>query len=735
MTLGAEGAGHGGRRPREHRLADPVDRRAGRRARRRRRPGGRARRRSPTRTPATHELKGKAEPVRALARRSASSRGARRRARSPTGLEAPFVGRDRELRLVKELFHASAEERQGAPRLGHRRRRDRQVAAVWEFYKYIDGLVETTSVAPRPLPGLRRGRRATGRSPRWCGRAPASPRARSPASARAKLRAAVEEFVADPEERAWIEPRLAHLLGLEERTRRDREDLFAAWRLFFERLAERDAGGPRVRGHPVGRRGAARLHRVPARVVAEPPDLRPVARAARARRAPPDLGRRPRSSTSICARAARREAMQSCSTASSRACPDDLRARILDAGGRRAAVRGRDGADAARPRAARARGGSRTGRPGRSRRSRYRRRCTRSSRRGSTASTADERRLVQDAAVLGKTFTKEALAALTGLAEAELEPLLDVARAQGGALDPGRPALARARAVRLPPGPAPLVAYETLAKKERKARHLAAAEYLEREWGRPSDEIVEVLASHYLDAYRAAPGRARRRRRSGRRPTRLSPGRASVPRRSRRARRRSGTSSRRPTWRATRPPRRRCVERAGPDGVHRRPRRAGARRVRARAGDPFEEAGEINAAARVSARLGEAEYESGQLAQALDRMERSFSRARDGGARPRRRGARGDAGAAALFRGRPRRRASRVEVALEMAETLRLPELLSQALNTKRSSCSVRGVPRRAWRCSRMRSSSRSSTILRQRPSAPTSTSRTSWPSASAGTN
>ena len=47
-------------------------------------------------------------------------------------------------------------------------------------------------------------------------------------------------YSTDPEERAWVEPRLAHLLGLEERTARDPEDLFGAWRLFFERLAERD---------------------------------------------------------------------------------------------------------------------------------------------------------------------------------------------------------------------------------------------------------------------------------------------------------------------------------------------------------------------------------------------------------------------------------------------------------------------------------------------------------------
>src|SRR5205814_8091275 len=36
----------------------------------------------------------------------------------------------------------------------------------------------------------------------------------------------------------------------------------------------------------------------------------------------------------------------------------------------------------------------------------------------------EERRLLQDASVLGKTFTKAGLAALSGLSEAELEPLL-----------------------------------------------------------------------------------------------------------------------------------------------------------------------------------------------------------------------------------------------------------------------------------------------------------------------
>ena len=86
------------------------------------------------------ELKGKAEPVqlwRAL-RVVAGVAGALK----SEGLEAPFVGRDRELRVIKDLFHASVEERRahlvsvvgiggiGKSRLG------------WEFYKYMDGLAD-----------------------------------------------------------------------------------------------------------------------------------------------------------------------------------------------------------------------------------------------------------------------------------------------------------------------------------------------------------------------------------------------------------------------------------------------------------------------------------------------------------------------------------------------------------------------------------------------------------------
>src|SRR3954462_8248014 len=88
----------------------------------------------------THDLKGKAEPMqlfRAL-RVIAGRAGALR-----SGiLEPPFVGRHLELRLVKEHFHASADERRaqlvsvvGVAGVGKTR-------LSWEFEKYVDGLAD-----------------------------------------------------------------------------------------------------------------------------------------------------------------------------------------------------------------------------------------------------------------------------------------------------------------------------------------------------------------------------------------------------------------------------------------------------------------------------------------------------------------------------------------------------------------------------------------------------------------
>jgi tetratricopeptide (TPR) repeat protein len=49
------------------------------------------------------------------------------------------------------------------------------------------------------------------------------------------------------------------------------------------------------------------------------------------------------------------------------------------------------------------------------------------------------------------------------------------------------------------------VAYETLSRRERRARHLAAAEHIRATYAADEAEVIEVVASHYVDAYEAVP--------------------------------------------------------------------------------------------------------------------------------------------------------------------------------------------------------------------------------------
>jgi class 3 adenylate cyclase/tetratricopeptide (TPR) repeat protein len=191
-----------------------------------------------------HRLKGKAEPV-ALWRATrvlAAVGGAQR----IDGLEAPLVGRDAELRTVRELFHATAERRVprlvlvagpagvGKSRLG------------WEFRKYIDGLAATVwwhhgrclsygdGVALWALAQMVRQRLGIAED--------------DPADvAAAKLVAGLDRYMGDPRERGFVGVRLGRLLGVpvegDGGGSLSREELFAGWRMFFERLA---AQGPVV---------------------------------------------------------------------------------------------------------------------------------------------------------------------------------------------------------------------------------------------------------------------------------------------------------------------------------------------------------------------------------------------------------------------------------------------------------------------------------------------------------
>ena len=182
-----------------------------------------------------HELKGKSEPV-ALwhAKNVVAERGGRRRSR---GLEPPFVGRSRELRLVQDLLHSAADQGRahlvsviGIAGIGKTR-------LSWELEKYVDGLADNFL--------WHRGRCLSYGDgvAFWALAEMVRMRARISEeddgdAARRKVGRVLEEHVPDPNERAWVEPTLLHLLGLEELREGDRSRLFAAWRLFIERMTD-----------------------------------------------------------------------------------------------------------------------------------------------------------------------------------------------------------------------------------------------------------------------------------------------------------------------------------------------------------------------------------------------------------------------------------------------------------------------------------------------------------------
>jgi class 3 adenylate cyclase/tetratricopeptide (TPR) repeat protein len=624
-----------------------------------------------------HELKGKAEPVplyRAL-RVTAARRGAQKSA----GLEPPFVGRDRELRLVKELFHACAEEGKaqlvsvvGIAGIGKSR-------LAWEFEKYLDGLAGEF--------WWHRGRcLAYGEGVAyWALAEMVRMRARiveeeAPEPALAKLRAAIAEHVPDPEERSWLEPRLAHLLGLTERTAPDREDLFSAWRLFFERLAEQgavlllfedlqwaDTGLLDFieyllewsRNHPVFVLALAR------------PDL--------AERRP-GFGAGGRNATTLSLEPLSGRAMEELLEGFVPGLPEELRAQML-ARAEGVPLYAVETVRMLLDRGLLAREGNFY-------------RPTGPIEALDVPETlhalvaarldgldAEERRLLQDASVLGKSFTKAGLAALSGLAEAELEPLLmslvrkEVLSVQADPRSPERGQYSFLQDL------LKRVAYETLAKPERKARHLAAAAHLVQAFGAGEQEIVEVTAAHFLDAYRAAPDaddaseiKARAQEmltRAGERAASLA-----ASEEAQHYFERAAELADEPLAEAA------LRERAGATAwVAGRSEQAQAHLERAL--ELFEEQGMTHPSARVSARLGEVEWRRGHLEQALERMERAFEVLSGDEPDDDLATLAAELGRLHFFKGEVELAARRVETAIEIAESLWLPEVLSQALNTQ----------------------------------------------------
>ncbi|HEX6867285.1 MAG TPA: adenylate/guanylate cyclase domain-containing protein, partial [Candidatus Limnocylindrales bacterium] len=178
-------------------------------------------------------LKGKASPVPAYrAMRVVADRGGRNRSEA---LEAPFTGRDAELRLVKDLYAATAREKRirlvsltGQAGVGKSR-------VAWEFEKYLDGLVDEVywNVGRSPAYGDGITFWALGEMVRGRAGLLATD---DEATTRRKISESVAAFVPDDGERRWVEAALLALLAVDPAPPGGRESLFAAWRTYFERI-------------------------------------------------------------------------------------------------------------------------------------------------------------------------------------------------------------------------------------------------------------------------------------------------------------------------------------------------------------------------------------------------------------------------------------------------------------------------------------------------------------------
>ncbi|MDQ4109272.1 MAG: hypothetical protein M3138_10775, partial [Actinomycetota bacterium] len=289
-----------------------------------------------------------------------------------------------------------------------------------------------------------------------------------------------------------------------------------------------------------------------------------------------------------------------------------------------------------------------------------------------------ERRLLQDAAVLGRTFTLQGLAAITGLPEDEVTQLLNALVRKEVLSISIDPLLSDRGQYGFLQDLVKKVAYDTMSKRERKSRHLAAASYLRSVVD--EDEIVEVIASHYLDAYLSAPDDEDA-------PAIKADALETLVKASDRA---ASLGANEEAQRYAE----RAIELSDEPmttaELHERAGALAAERVDTIAAEHFrrsieifESQGATHPAARVSARLAERMWDGGRLQEALDVMDRAFdvlaTEAQDEDLAA----LAAQLGRFTFFAGDPERANERIEKALLIAEALDLPEILSQAMTTK----------------------------------------------------
>lgn len=181
----------------------------------------------------SHRLKGKEHPVQLWqAQAVVAGIGGDQRA---DGLEPPLIERERELRVVKEVFHRTEETRSptlmlvsAGPGLGKTR-------LGWEFSKYIDGLTDAVRWLEGRCPAYGGGSAYHALAEAFRGRL-RSLDPTGPGDLAALLDDLLEMHVTDPDERPWLRARLATLLSLPGAQSYPREELFAAWVTVLQHL-------------------------------------------------------------------------------------------------------------------------------------------------------------------------------------------------------------------------------------------------------------------------------------------------------------------------------------------------------------------------------------------------------------------------------------------------------------------------------------------------------------------
>ena len=452
----------------------------------------------------SHRLKGKADQVQLWrATRVLSGVGGSQRI---DGLEAPLIGRDAELRTIRELFHATAERRVprlvlvsgpagvGKSRLG------------WEFFKHIDGLAEVVwwhrgrclsygeGVAFWALAEIVRQRLNIAEE--------------DPAGvAAAKLAEGLDRFLREPEERSYVGIRLGRLLGVtvagDSGGPLAREELFAGWRLFFERLAAdspvvllvedaqyADAGlldfldylVDWARDLPIYVLVLARpelsttrprfgIGRNRSTLTLDPLD--PVSMDRLVDALVPGMPPSARRAVTSQAQGIPLFAVETVRTLIDRDIVQPVEGvyRLVGDVGELAVPDSLHALLAARL----------------------------------DALDPDVRRLVTDAAVLGTTFPAEALIAVSERDEPEVRAALDelvrreVLSVSADPLSPQRGSYQFAQEMLRQ------VAYDTVSRRDRKTGHLTVAAYLRSAFAGDGEEVTDVIARHYLDALNAIP--------------------------------------------------------------------------------------------------------------------------------------------------------------------------------------------------------------------------------------